>query len=79
MTIEHTSEFIFGGSILALLCVFASILSRRLGAPILLVFLVLGMLAGENGPGGIQFDDFNLAFLLGSLALAIIIFDGGLG
>lgn len=79
MTIEYTSQFIFGGAVLALLCVFASILSRRLGAPLLLVFLVLGMLAGEEGPGRIAFDDFGLAFLFGNLALAIIIFDGGLG
>lgn len=64
---------------LALLCVFASVLSRRLGAPLLLVFLVLGMLAGEDGPGRIDFNDFGLAFLFGNLALAVIIFDGGLG
>jgi len=37
------------------------------------------MLAGENGPGGIKFNDFGLAFLFGHIALAIIIFDGGLG
>lgn len=76
---EYTSQMIFGGAVLALLCVFASILSRRLGAPLLLVFLVLGMLAGEDGPGQIVFNDFGLAFLFGNLALAIIIFDGGLG
>jgi cell volume regulation protein A len=79
MTIELTNQFIFGGAILALLCVVASILSRRVGAPLLLVFLILGMLAGEDGFGGILFDDFGLAFLFGNLALAVIIFDGGLG
>ena len=79
MTIELTSQFIFVGSILAVLCILASILSRRFGAPLLLVFLILGMLAGEDGLGGITFNDFSLAFLLGNLALAIIIFDGGLG
>lgn len=79
MTIEFTNQLIFGGALLALLSVFASVLSRRLGAPLLLVFLVLGMLAGEDGPGGIKFNDFGLAFLMGNLALAIIIFDGGLG
>jgi cell volume regulation protein A len=42
------------------------------------VFLVLGMLAGEDGPGGIRFDDFETAYLIGTLALAVIIFDGGL-
>ncbi|WP_416308598.1 potassium/proton antiporter [Neptunicella sp. SCSIO 80796] len=79
MGIEFTNQLIFVGAILALLCVFASVVSRRLGAPLLLVFLVMGMLAGEDGPGGIKFNDFSLAFLFGSLALAIIIFDGGLG
>ncbi len=66
MALGVTSQYIFAGAILALLCVISSILSRRLGAPILLVFLVLGMLAGENGPGGIHFNDYDLAFLLGS-------------
>jgi cell volume regulation protein A len=79
MAIELSYQFIFGAAVLALMCVFASVISKRLGAPLLLVFLVLGMLAGEEGPGGIRFDDFNLAFLFGNLALAIIIFDGGLG
>lgn len=79
MAFDFTTHFILWGGVLALLCVFASILSRRLGAPLLLMFLVLGMLAGEDGPGGIRFNDFNLAFLLGNLALAIIILDGGLG
>lgn len=79
MSIELTYQYIFWSALLALLCIFTSVLSRRLGAPILLVFLVLGMLAGEDGPGGIKFNDFGLAFLFGNLALAIIIFDGGLG
>lgn len=79
MTIEVIYQYIFGGAILALLCVVASVLTRRIGAPILLVFLILGMLAGEDGPGGVRFDDFSMAFLFGNVALAIIIFDGGLG
>lgn len=79
MTIELAYQFIFGSAVLALLCVLASVLSLRFGAPLLLVFLILGMLAGEGGPIGIKFDDFGLAFLFGNLALAIIIFDGGLG
>ncbi len=53
-------------------------LSRRLGAPILLLVLIAGMLAGEDGPGRVQFDDFEAAFALGSIALAIILFAGGL-
>ncbi len=77
--IEHTYQLVFIGSALILFSVFASIVSRHLGAPLLLIFLVLGMLAGEDGPGGIHFDDFEAAFLVGNLALALIIFDGGLG
>jgi cell volume regulation protein A len=77
--IEQTYQFVFIGAVLFLFAVFASIVSRRLGAPLLLIFLLLGMLAGEDGIGGIQFDDINTAFLIGNLALAIIIFDGGLG
>lgn len=79
MTLELSNQFIFIGALLTLLCIVSSVVSRKLGAPILLVFLVLGMLAGEDGPGGIIFNDYGLAFLLGNLALAIIILDGGLG
>ncbi|WP_460587984.1 potassium/proton antiporter [Haliea atlantica] len=78
-TVELTSTMIFGGAALALLCVVASVFSNRVGAPLLLVFLLLGMLAGEEGLGGIRFDDIQQAYLFGSLALALIIFDGGLG
>jgi cell volume regulation protein A len=53
-------------------------LSRRLGAPILLFVLIGGMLVGEDGPGGIPFSDFTAAYALGSIALAIILFAGGL-
>ena len=52
--------------------------SARLGLPLLLLFLVVGMLAGEDGPGGIRFDDFAAATLIGHLALAVILLDGGL-
>ncbi len=42
------------------------------------MFLLLGVLAGEPGPGGIKFDDVRTAYLAGSVALALILFDGGL-
>jgi cell volume regulation protein A len=70
------------GILLAALLVLAGILSSlvamRFGAPLLLVFLILGMLAGEAGPGGIKFDDIHTTYLVGSVALALILFDGGL-
>ena len=50
----------------------------RLGAPTLLVFLGLGMLIGEDGPGGIQFDNATLARDAGTVALMIILLEGGL-
>src|SRR5262249_35493557 len=49
-----------------------------LGAPLLLVFLILGMLAGEDGLLGLEFSDYRSTFAVGSVALAIILFEGGL-
>ena len=66
------------GALLLFISVAASVVSSRFGFPLLLVFLVVGMLAGEDGPGGIQFHDFGLSFLIANLALALILLDGGL-
>ncbi len=66
------------GAILILLGILSSLVASRFGAPLLLVFLVLGMLAGEDGPGGLHFGDYRATYLIGSCALAIILFDGGL-
>jgi cell volume regulation protein A len=76
--LSSANHIIFFGAALLLISIIASAFSARVGAPLLLVFLLIGMLAGEDGPGGIDFDDFRLANLAGSLALAIILFDGGL-
>ncbi|GLV47058.1 K+/H+ antiporter [Thermus sp. LT1-2-5] len=70
--------FLFGSSVLLLLSILLSRVSQRFGIPALLLFLVLGMLAGSDGPGGIYFDDARLAQGLGVMALAFILFAGGL-
>ena len=75
---EFWNAAIFVGALLLVVSIVASDISSRLGAPLLLVFIALGMLAGEDGPGGIHFDDFELAYAIGTLALAVIIFDGGM-
>jgi len=65
-------------SILLMLSIIASKVSDRFGIPALLVFLVLGMLAGSEGVGGIYFDNHAIAQSVGVLALALILFSGGL-
>ncbi|GGC79668.1 potassium/proton antiporter [Chelatococcus reniformis] len=65
------------GSGLVVLGILSSLAASRFGAPLLLVFLGLGMLVGENG-FGVVFDDYRATYLIGSLALAVILFDGGL-
>ncbi len=52
--------------------------SARTGVPVLVAFLVLGMLLGSDGPGGIEFDDVELARTVGIVGLALILFEGGL-
>lgn len=65
-------------AVLILLGVVSSKASARLGLPVLVLFLLVGMLAGERGIGGIAFDNANAAHALGTLALAMILYDGGL-
>lgn len=69
---------VLGGAGLIFCSILLTPLSARIGAPLLLLFLLLGMLVGEDGPGGIAFDNFDLAFQIGSVALALILFAGGL-
>ncbi len=75
---ELSNQIIFIAGLLFLVSILASVVSSRIGAPLLLVFLVIGMLVGEQGPGGVSFDDYQAAHLIGTLALAVILFDGGL-
>ncbi len=58
--------------------VLATKLSSNLGVPYLVLFLAVGMLAGSEGPGGIPFEDYRMARAIGNLALALILFSGGL-
>jgi cell volume regulation protein A len=66
------------GTVLVLAASFSSLLASRFGAPLLLVFLCIGLIAGEDGLG-IAFDNAPVAYFVGSLALAIILFDSGFG
>src|SRR5205085_1785130 len=76
--IARAHELILLGGALGLLSIIAGLASRRVGAPMLLVFLALGMIAGEDGLLGLPYDDFESAYLIGSVALAVILFEGGL-
>ncbi|GAA0711803.1 potassium/proton antiporter [Dokdonella soli] len=76
--IHHTYWLLAGAAALVLAGIGSSLIARRFGAPLLLVFLVLGMLAGIDGPGGIHFEDYTATYRIGLFALAIILFDGGL-
>jgi potassium/hydrogen antiporter len=76
--LEHANHLILIGAALVAGSVIVSAFASRAGTPLLLVFLILGMLAGEDGPGGIQFNDVQLTYLIGSIALGIILFDGGM-
>ncbi|MGE3982565.1 MAG: potassium/proton antiporter [Dehalococcoidia bacterium] len=75
VSIEHVLVSV---SLLLLLSLFASKVSAKIGIPSLLIFLLLGMLAGSDGPGGIPFDDFWSAQFMGVVALTLILFAGGL-
>jgi cell volume regulation protein A len=76
--LDFSNHAILIGAILVLLSILASTLSTRTGAPLLFVFLGIGMLAGEDGPGHIRFGDYQVAYLVGTMALAVILFDGGM-
>src|SRR6202167_4349329 len=77
-SLDSVSIAILLGSVLVMAGILSSLLALRFGAPLLLVFLLVGMLAGESGPGGVTFDDVRTTYLVGAVALALILFDGGL-
>lgn len=79
---QETLDLLGGSILLGALLVLVSILlgqfTAKTGFPMLLIFLVIGMLAGEDGPGRVAFNDYALSFWLGNIALAVILLDGGL-
>jgi len=76
--LDTVSLTIMFAALLVLAGILSSLVALRFGAPLLLVFLLVGMLAGEFGPGGIKFGDVHTTYLVGSVALALILLDGGL-
>jgi cell volume regulation protein A len=77
-SLDAVSIAILLGAVLVMAGILSSLLALRFGAPLLLVFLFVGIAAGESGPGGLRFDDVRTTYLVGSVALALILFDGGL-
>src|ERR1700759_2947538 len=77
-SLDQGSIAILLGAVLVMAGIRSSLLALRFGAPLLLVFLFIGILAGDSGPGQIAFDDVRTTYLVGSVALALILFDGGL-
>src|ERR1700759_2663841 len=77
-SLDSVSIAILLGAVLVMTGILSSLLALRFGAPLLLVFLVIGMVAGDAGPGQLNFDDVRTTYLVGSVALALILFDGGL-
>lgn len=76
---NYPIEYILlGASVLLLLSIVASKVASIIRVPALIIFILVGMIAGSEGPGGIEFDDAWAAQLLGVIALAFIIFSGGL-
>jgi potassium/hydrogen antiporter len=74
----HDAELILIAGVLLAAGIFGALIADRVRVPGLLIFLALGMLAGSEGLGGIEFDDTELARTLGTIALVLILFEGGL-
>ena len=77
LSLDFMALPLLAASALVFIAVLTGIFSARVGFPFLLVFLIAGGLAGEAG-AGIRFNNFNLSFWVGNIALAVILADGGL-
>jgi potassium/hydrogen antiporter len=78
LSLDFLTLPLLAAAALVFFSVLAGVFSARAGFSFLLVFLVVGTLAGVDGPGGLVFDDFRLSFWVGNVALAVILLDGGL-
>src|SRR3546814_11066416 len=78
MTSDPSSSLILFAALLFPVSILATVVTPRVGVPLLLVFLVIGMLAGEVGPGGMYFQVYSLVTLAVLAALAVLLFDRGL-
>lgn len=75
LTIEN---ILFVGSLLLFVSIIVGKTSYRFGVPTLLLFLIIGMLAGSEGIAGIRFNDPKIAQFIGIVSLNFILFSGGL-
>lgn len=73
-----TAAFLGVAGLLLALGVLSVRASQRFGIPLALAFLGVGVLAGSEGLGGIEFEDYGFAFRVGTTALVLILFEGGL-
>lgn len=74
----NTTQLLLIGSILLFVSIIASKTGKRLGIPVLILFLVVGVLAGAEGIGGIRFSNPLMAQFIGIVALNFILFSGGI-
>ncbi|MEV7467367.1 potassium/proton antiporter [Streptomyces kronopolitis] len=79
MSVDHLNELLLICSLVLLIAVAAVRVSSRSGLPSLLIYLGIGVAMGQDGPGGVVFDNAQLTQLLGYAALVVILAEGGLG